>query len=237
MKKLKKNRHASESHAEESWAVSYADLLMVLMSFFIVFFNIDDKNEVIHKLYYSFQEELSNKGRGPASLPKVSVEERKGQGKGAGAGANGGSVLVDSATPDNSEAAEAASLSRWKELLSADEVKDGESLKIELQDNLYRPGEWRINANVKKQVDEITKLLLPLKDKVHVVIIGHADHIPFEKSTGIVNNNMILATLRAGHAVKHVIDQGLDPKWVSSMGMHEEIRDTRSLTIRITERK
>ena len=61
MRDLTKKKYHLEEDSEGSWAISYGDMITLLLSFFVIFFTTDLKKEKVHNLnnYMSFaMEEL-----------------------------------------------------------------------------------------------------------------------------------------------------------------------------------
>lgn len=227
MKIRRRQKSHIEGH-EEGWAVSYADLLMVLMSFFIIFFNQEDKVQSVigdiviglghdltegkqlssenNYLLHNFNE---NTPRKPASnhLDLNITELKTSTGKGDQKGAHTNKV--------------------------SDKVN---GILVDLSDNIFAKGEFTINKNVTKELDYILQKLKPYKDKVNIVFIGHSDSTPMAEQRKIIRDNMILSSLRASSAVEYTINKGFAPYWVSAQGRAEYGRSTRSLSVRVIER-
>lgn len=81
------NRKKKSSHLGgedgESWAVSYSDLLMVLMSFFIVFFNMEEEpvDSGLTQLIYTFHEDSEMKQVNPKTGELIEDVQSKQKGK------------------------------------------------------------------------------------------------------------------------------------------------------------
>lgn len=232
MRRNKKKRYIADH--EESWAVSYADLLMVLMSFFIVFFNIDGGSgeqaslaDIIAKSFH--KKEI---------VKKVNETDKK--------GAYPLKALHDKLNGLDSKVSylkdpkldEKTGIDSWLKKSKLSKVHIHKGLVVELPDDIYRVGKYEITNEVKKELDSILERVKDHEQKIAIVAIGHADTKTFsaEKKEKVVNSNFILASLRAAKAVEYIRAKGFDPLWVTGQAHSVKKRATRSLTLRIQER-
>lgn len=236
MKRNGKKRYMDDH--EESWAVSYADLLMVLMSFFIVFFNLES-------------------GSGEQNLVDVISKSFKGEGtspgkyksKGDGIAPFGGvGVLISDLKETNlkfvaidgsGNTIRDGKLSGIKSDL--DKVGVGElprmrGLIIELPDDIFEVGAYDLNSKTKSSIDEILAKISSYSEKLAVVAIGHSDTIPMRGDREIIKSNFILSSLRASKAVEYIVGKGFNTNWVFGQAVSVENRASRSLSIKIYER-
>jgi chemotaxis protein MotB len=225
----------------ESWAVSYADLLMVLMSFFIIFFSQNEKNGdyAINKIMVSLQKEFGAVQVDPATgkeidtvsaqlLPGFSAsKEQKIERKPSSLEQefkmnNKLNLIISKLQRDPSESNE-------KQL-----YKQG--FQIDFENNIYPLGSYEMNQKTIQDLKILLESLKTHREKVNLIFIGHTDMAPIKNKKQVVDNNMILSTLRASKAVEIAVKNGFSPYWVSAQGLAEFSRNTRSLSIRVIER-
>ena len=239
---LKKSRK-TEFHSDESWAVSYSDLLMVLMSFFIVFFKINDEESVRQESFNNVLLKLEK----VATVKKVTKVEDKLDRNSETAKKSNRTIVNIELGKNTSNTRELASFSKK---LKADNVSESfkgnkneatvgnEKLEIniDLANNLYGLGMYDVNSEVQKQLDKIINIVKNDISGLQLIIIGHTDKLRFNKaSKGVINNNLILSSLRAAKAVEYLVGQGLPEEKVFVQGLNGQPRDTRSLTVRLRE--
>lgn len=239
-KRVRKHKHSNLHEGEgEGWAVSYSDLLMVLMSFFIIFYNTDDTkkdriDKIIAALKSSGIKSTVVKENKKEADPKTSDAQAKEgeEGQRSIAAISLDTVMISKIKPEKDDAG------KWSKLLKkgndASKYKGG--VLIDLPDNIYRNGKYNISDTHKKQLVELFEAIKPYQEHINLVFIGHTDQTPIKSKFGVIESNLILSHLRAAKAVEFAIEKGFDPMWVSSQGLSEYTRNTRSLSVRIMER-
>lgn len=240
MRRNSKKRHI-EDH-EESWAVSYADLLMVLMSFFIVFFNIesgkgDGETELVDIISKPFKskEVLENKGRatsGSASSGDISSMAKL---KEVLKGLNVNTIGIDKdgkTIRDKDENGLSSDLDK-NDTSSTKKIR---GLLVELPNNVFSPGSYRMHSEIEGYIDSVLEKLRDYNEKIAIVAIGHADRVPVSAGKKVIDSNFVLSSLRASKAVEYIVSKGYDKNWVFGQAVSVENRATRSLTLKIYER-
>ncbi|MCB9092789.1 MAG: OmpA family protein [Halobacteriovoraceae bacterium] len=252
--------------SNEGWAVSYSDFLMVLLSFFVIYFNVNnDKtiqnekfNNVVFKLANSkfLQATEKNKVTGETQGDSaITAEQKKNIESIALKFKNSGNQisenssnqrdisslkkdsLVESLSTGFSGKGKGKALGKNKEKEPAGSAKKKVELVIDLSENLFELGSFSLNEKVKTELNQIFKIIQEDRDSVNMVFIGHTDKLQFkEKSNSVVNSNLILSSLRAAKAVEYAIAQGFDGNQVFVQGLNVQPRNTRSLSIKLVER-
>ncbi len=209
-KPVKKARRTNHYENSEGWAVSYSDLLMVLMSFFIIYFNLNDvgKNDHIQKLAFKLMNSDVLKDQNFVVNP-----ERKIATKDIGESLN--------ISFNNSKKIEKPI---YKEFI------------IDLPPNIYDIGKYDLSQSVVQKLESVFKLLEEHKEKLDVYFIGHTDSLKFKENKEVINSNLILSSMRAARAVEFAIKKGFDENQVFVQGLKARPRDTRSLSIRLVSR-
>lgn len=192
------------------WAVSYSDLLMVLLAFFL--------------LYFQFGEKES------ASIIKSVIRDLDSHGASGGAGGQSGNAAALSASSLRS-ALESKGLEMEAQGMNG-------TVTVHFAANFFGPGQYQLGRQQQEKLAEVFDLLAPYQEKVDLVFIGHTDTSALAPARGrVVDSNLVLSNLRAARAAEFALLKGYDPQFVSSEGVGQYRRATRSLSIRIGERK
>lgn len=198
------SEHAWEEQSE-AWAISYADVLMVLLCFFILFFSTNREK----------------------ALPKISKYLNTLQ-------------KVEPLPAKNTSAETKAFTDEIKTALGKEakiiESKNGEQIQINLSDDLFSAGSYRLNAAGDAEVDALLRRLIPLRSEVEIAITGHSDSQPVTASRSrLIEGNFDLSALRASKVIQRAITLGFDPQTlrISSASAQNE-RNTRSVSITLT---
>ncbi len=216
------------------WAVSYCDLLMVLMCFFILFFQLSSPEapSVLENIL------LSLKGQ---NIPQATVHDGTGVMRTGVDATIGGGSDFDKLTPNLSKVTHI--LSEIAQKLKGQDVKilsdlDGKVISIDLAENIYAMGQYSFPPQDRSKLEEILKIVLPYAGAVNLTFVGHSDPTPIAVHRGkVIDSNLVLSSLRATRAVEIALRLGFDPRWTNSQGAGEYNRKTRSLSIRVAERK
>lgn len=186
------------------WAVSYADFLMALLSFFVLFYSADpDKRE---NLIFNLSKQFSQYGGGAGELQKV----------------------------DRGPAQLSESLVQAANRLNFKVERQGQILTLNFADNMYRPGRYDFPKKHEQELKEVLQLLKAHQGSINLYFEGHADNQPLiHHKTSVVKDNYILSSLRASTALKLASDMGIDENNMFIKASSSNTRNTRSLSIRI----
>lgn len=201
-----------EDDTTHLWAVSYADFLMVLLSFFILFFSVtpDDKNNIIQKLA-----DATSKGKSAETVSQGGVTQKEGFGEGDGE-------------------FDVESIQKTFRGLKIVTVKDRKKLILMFPDNAYLSGQYDLPSPLKDELKTVLEKLKPYEDSIRITFVGHADLKPVSQSrTSVLQNNFDLSSIRATRALKFSLGLGLKQSSVTASGDSSNMRDTRSLSIMI----
>jgi flagellar motor protein MotB len=192
--------------AEAGWAVSYADFLMVLLSFFILFFSTDRSSILNHVLV-----DLHGASRGPSSA------------SGTGTSADGLALTSTEILED---------LARKLPGVDLRLAKDRKRIELRLSDGLYRFGEFRAPET---SLAPVLGALAPYQDRLLLTVVGHADATRYQRDTPVIEkNNRTLAGVRAAYAASY-IETRLPGLRIQTRTTNRDARRARSLTILIEE--
>lgn len=241
------NSTSSKLEQSEGWSVSYSDLLMVLMSFFIVFFNINDSESVDQDNFNKVVLEIANisthktLSRLPSSNsddsnnPKNNIQIVK--------------FSIDAQENVKDLKSRNLQLDEDLNLLSGQNTKaipkdskeivsySGTEVNIDLPANLFDLGSFELSNTAKLQLDKVLKIVQPYQSSLKIIFLGHTDDTQFGSSAkNIINNNLILSNIRAVKAVEYAVSKGIKDDVVFAQGLVSHERKTRSLSIRLVKK-
>lgn len=204
------------------WAVSYADFLMVLLSFFILFFSVSnrDKSAIINII-----SQAKEKGYGGA-----------GDGKSVGAASGSGAANVGSAAGLNPERIVEAVKERLADVKWEVNAQD-KSVTFLLADEVFTRGGIHMNTKGRSDLTSLLQLLKPYAEQVDIIFVGHTDPRPVRSGRlAMIENNFDLSALRAAQAVKHAMEQGLPKDSLFTHGSADNTRTTKSLSVVVVQK-
>lgn len=209
---LRRQEAPEEDSLQFLWAVSYCDLLMVLMSFFILFFQVSDSAS-------------------PSALKNVILSLK------------GDASIVASEKPVlSAETPSAHVLDQLGKALQSEKIKisqdaTGRSIVLDFDPNLYPPRGYAFPKGEQSRLERILSRIKPFSKDLLVTFVGHADEARLlHGKSDVIDSNLVLSNLRATRAVEIAFKLGFDPKGVTGQGAGEFSRNTRSLSIKISER-
>lgn len=204
--------HVGEDENQHLWAVSYSDFLMVLLSFFILFFSAEapQKKKLIMELATHFTEGNSGPGSGSGQGTGVGPDGNRRMPSGVFESLKGLNVTVD---------------------------KEKESLIVNFPNDLYGPGKHRIEKDKLAMIENFLNIIKSYKGDVNLYFEGHADTAPLKiHRNEIVVDNFVLSSLRASSALGIAREMGFSEKNMFIQANSSNLRNSRSLSIRIEPR-
>lgn len=192
-----------EDDNQHLWAVSYSDFLMVLLSFFVIFYSADSNQ----------QETL---------MQKISAHFN---------------LDPNSKTPELHGAAARlpANFQEVAALYNFQVSTQKENVYIHFPENFFAPGKHGIDSAQEVLVKKVLAPLKPYAAQLNFYFEGHTDKDPLKKSrTTIVKDNFILSSLRASAALDIARTTGFPEDHMFIQAASSNIRNSRSLTIRIS---
>lgn len=193
-------------HGENmGWAVSYADLLMVLLSFFTLYFSFADSKEDSRENQLA-RIAMGMKGDQQASKEKFETKSV-------------GEKVSDIASVFN--------------IPGMKLVEKRDSLVVDLENGVYKPGKWQLNPELRKQVDVVLEKLNPYKDKIMITVIGHADSRPMGRQSELLEDNFDLSSHRALKVLKYMVANGFPENHASARAASSYDRDARAISVEI----
>lgn len=199
--------NVQEDENSHLWAVSYSDFLMALLSFFILFFSMEP--EATEKPFLKM-------------ISQITATTEIGTG-----------LKIEN---NNSRlpAGVVESLKKLDVKLS----KEKDSFVIDFPNDFFSSGEHRINVARENIIVRFLDLVKPYDDQIDLYFEGHTDDTPLQKhKNNIVVDNFVLSSLRASSALQIARRAGFSEKHMYIQAASSNLRNSRSLSIRIEPRK
>jgi chemotaxis protein MotB len=207
---MKKRKHDEEHENAERWLLTYADLITLLLAFFIMMYVFSKKDAYKYdevashlKTIFSGGTGLAGKGSVTATSP-IDMPSR---------GASSGEIkrqlegeFLDK-NRDNSGAENISVLS------------DERGIVIRVLDKaFFDEGKAELKEGAKNALDKIVPIIKDVEN--HIRIEGHTDNVPI--NTSEFKSNWELSVRRATEVVRYFIEKrGLPPERISATGYAE----------------
>lgn len=217
------------SEDQHSWAVSYSDLLMVLMSFFIIFFSFDQTKRDGALSEISVQLKNGSKFNTAAS-PATNYSKETGIAINT-AGNSFNVTPVDAIM--NSVSGSNMDRIRGVHFEKTDEMN---RIVVHLSDDLYQPRAVDLSDKAKTELNLVLELLKPYANDLDLYFVGHTDPSPLTRKSVYLTNNFALASIRAVRAIDFAEQQGFAMDHLFTQGPGSNWRHTRSLSIIVQNR-
>lgn len=199
-----------EDSDSNGWAVSYSDLLMVLMSFFVLYFSFDEGNKM-NQIFWNLAQD-----RTPSAIQ----------------GSDSGQIIKGNLLKSFDKTI-------VETFRGSYEIEGQyESLIVHLPDSMYYPGSVEVKNHKELLVNDLIDRLMSIADKVDLTIIGHSDSTPLSKIKNYyLQDNFSLSALRASRVISNLIIKGFPREQLSISAGAENLRDTRSLSFKISMKR
>lgn len=207
------------------WAVSYADFLMALLSFFILFYSVDDKkrDQLILNISNQLAKDTTLTG-GSATMASTAGR--------ATAGTDGPEKVA--ANPMDVQKSLVAALQGLEVKIE----EENHFLIINFPDDIFTTGSYSLTVSNKNQLARFLEIAKPYNGKFNFYFEGHTDSKPIRHTrTSVVTDNYILSSLRASSALQQAVLAGFEEKYLFTQANSSNIRNSRSLSIRLELRK
>lgn len=224
---------AVEHKENLNWAVSYSDLLMVLMSFFILFFSMEDKSKTpkdgpspLERIAMGMRGQTAPSPAASASAPPPAR---------MGAGADGSAVSGPEAIARSGNGFQER-LDGWNAKLKSARLHtkiSGENLIVDFPEAVYAPGRYDVPASVQDDLRTVAGLLAEDLERVQLVVIGHADPQPLRARREFLQDNFDLSTIRALRGLRFMASLGIPEARLFAQGASSNDRGQRSISIEI----
>lgn len=235
-----KKRHTEHEHEnEERWLLSYADMITLLMAFFVVLYamsNVDSKK--YEKLAASLSESLGPRQVTPVNLDLNPPARREGERSRRPSDRVSPPPVPPAPVPDPEEDVKSQTDKRKEKaerlrdevvdkLLREDSREDimvsvsGDFREVSIRlaaSLLFQPGSAEMEQSAVPMLEEMAAILLPLQ--LPIMIEGHTDNVPI--NTAEFQSNWQLSAARAANVLLYMQNQfGLPPTLLSASGYGE----------------
>ncbi|HXH76834.1 MAG TPA: flagellar motor protein MotB [Bacteriovoracaceae bacterium] len=215
------DRRSHRPHADtHSWAVSYVDLLTLLLCFFIIFFSMDKKDApppFLSQIVKAFgtPEVVPATAKASAVVVAAVVPEIKVEAPATGTGTGNGTDISKSTTTIQNIAMTQFVKDHGKVGLSQDQ------LIIEIPAVSFFPSSRKkLTPEGEVLTAKMIEGLKPYIGRIHVTVQGHTDPRPYK---GIAHeDNWELSVLRASTVLKRFIAEGFPQEDVSAEGFADQ---------------
>ncbi len=208
LSRFRRRREIHEDPLQHLWAVSYSDLLMVLMAFFLLFFQFEDmlKSEdgKLHRILSALEQ---------------------------------GGIENQSAKPrEHYDPREVASLLSQPSLKVS--VRGAQQdLVLDFPSGFFSAGQHHLGSSQRTLLKNVLRVLQPFHTQVSLTFEGHTDPQPVRGTKNkVIDSNLVLSSLRAARAAELAVEQGFEPAFVSALGVAEHLRKSRSLSLLVSGR-
>lgn len=203
---MARKRKADEHENLERWLLTYADLITLLLAFFIVMYSM---SQVDAKRFGKMQEALSGVLRGGTVAIK--------KGDQAGALPGQGVLNVGHLKSIGDAIKQGADKMGDDKVVSTELTERGLVIHV-MESALFREGSADLEPRAKAILDLVAEQIQSLPN--HARIEGHTDNKPI--NTIKYPSNWELSSARATEVVRYLVDgHGFDPKKVSALGYGE----------------
>ncbi len=238
-KPLSRPRQAGELETEDSleflWAVSYSDMLLVLMSFFVLYFSVNDnvKNEVLDQITLAMKDNIQAHDIVSKDLKNAVISGKVGAGNNI---MSGGTVASQVAAIEEAKKTFNIMIGEINDenfkVSSNSSIERG--ITIELPDQMFGKAKYKVNKKHRQMLTKFYNLIEKHKDKIIITVIGHTDSSKLVTlDPEVAASNMGLSTLRAVSSANYLNQLGLSNDSVEVKGVGDSIRNTRSISFHI----
>ena len=107
------------------------------------------------------------------------------------------------------------------------------SVVLHFKNNYFNTGEFKLSGKVKKDIEQLYKIINNFNNNLKLEVIGHTDarKIKTKALKAAVANNLFLSKLRAQTVAQAMIKSGFKTENIETSGKGPSERDTRSVSI------
>lgn len=210
----------SETHdsSHSNWAISYGDMVTLLLSFFVLFFGVREQSK-LQKFQKSIEQKAGGAGLGAAGTAAstatgttTAATTATAPGTGTGTGLGSGTKAGSSIPIDKVDQA-------WKRLRMLDGarlVKDQQRLVIEYPEiAFFKFNRTELTNEGKAELRSFAELFTPFQADLKLIVIGYTDNVPVKiskKKNKVYRytDNLELSALRGVSAVRELIVLGVN---------------------------
>jgi len=221
--------YSSKVDGSSTWMTSYADIVTLLLCFFILFFNIDNSeqdemDEIVISLQKAFKISKATQKVGATAAFKKRAGDLRIDGK-------KGSRVEERRT----KLTEIQKQKSLTEILRSFVTKknlvvkaQGKYVLIDFkQGHFFQMGSYELTDIGKKNIDLVYSSLKSVKDRIFLEIQGHTDPTPVAKRRRKFSSNLELSALRAMSAYVYLTGKSMNSRVmsISGFGHHKSLSD------------
>lgn len=216
---LKRIPRRKPRNTEGSWAISYVDMLTLLLCFFIIFYNNSQSHgeeNILNKIAYDLSggPVAAGAGTGPGDI--------KGDGTafgvnlwGKGLAEGRGNISIS----DEDRALLELIKAKLTSELPASIKTDEKSLEIDFEGiSFFESGKTKLLPSAEVRIEKVINLLTRYKNLVRITVQGHTDPTKMRLNEVNVTDNWELSVLRATRVLKVFVKNGYSPQYLSAEG-------------------
>jgi len=198
MKTLRRGRKFDHVDTEGSWAISYGDMITLLLSFFVLYFTVDHNRVRTKQLHNSLLVRLVESGVNEASHPAARADLKVGDNPGDGIDPT---ILLKA---------------------GAKVHEIGDQLVIEFQDVSFFPlGVVDLTKPGKEVLSNFALSFIPFAGKYDLAVRAFTDTRPVKSKTGRFTDNLELSALRSVAAMRILQSAGVPLQDMRIAGLGE----------------
>ncbi|HEY3278779.1 MAG TPA: flagellar motor protein MotB [Syntrophorhabdaceae bacterium] len=213
---MRRKKKPEEQENHERWLLTYADLITLLLAFFIMMYTLSKQDAQRYQEVSSYLKAIFTGGTAMLNHPSAS--------------ANAQAEASAAASPPNSQALNEEIMKQLQEeiksVMSLDEMKKNFTIFVDERGIVVRALDKAFfdegKADLKPRAKDTINKIIPILKKVarEVRIEGHTDNVPI--STHDFKSNWELSVRRATEVVRYVIELGdFPPELISAAGYAE----------------
>ena len=243
----RKVRRGHHQNSEGSWAVSYVDMLTLLLSFFIIFYSNTQNKDADENLtpLQKIALDMSGKSGAPGTGTGTGTGNGTETGTGTGSGIAGVGNTPTAAAPTGEGNQFGSSLwgkkgeagkgnisvtqedlallelikTRMAAEVAANMKMADKSLEIDFEGlSFFESGKINLRPEAEAQLQKVIALLIKYKDIVHITVQGHTDPTQARPSKKTFSDNWELSVLRATSVLKVFLKDGFNQELLSAEG-------------------
>ena len=189
-----RNRRHSRKEDSASWAVSYVDMLTLLLCFFIIFYNIKPKTTVVGKplqsIVYAIQKH-SGLATGTEAAPADALYKP---------------VIETLKT-------------KIASIASVEGQVVNETLVVNFKDiSFFDTASTQLRPEALAVIEDVVAALKPAMNSIHITVQGHTDSRSVVNKRTKFEDNWELSVLRATSVLKHFAGAGFPQETLSAEG-------------------
>jgi len=200
--RFRRGSNPAEGDHNSNWAISYGDMITLLLAFFVLFFSVDARKTEVDNLNLAISEEFNKHLANQDKLISKTVW-----------GASGG----------QSEGSYAGMQSELAELFEVKSTVQGNKLIVEFPNvSFFNSAEYQLTPEGVIALGRFAKLFSNFSGRMRLIVRGYTDNRPIRATAGrFISDNLELSAFRAISALRVLEKSGI-PFHVMRIGGYGE---------------